>query len=157
MTFLENSAVLTKPVCFSIFFTMFLMQFGVGFKLARFSLSLEGQNYAAVLILSTTAILMSFFEYLVASILLTSILLEYIEDCKEVLRNQLNGPEKHEKLLWAYEKIKLSMEFPLLFFFTACQATLLLTIYLLLTQKKGKSFLLVIILITDWDYATIYI
>ena len=125
------------------------MQFGVGFKLARFSLSLEGQNYAAVLILSTTAILMSFFEYLVASILLTSILLEYIEDCKEVLRNQLSGPEKHEKLLWAYEKIKLSMEFPLLFFFTACQATLLLTIYLLLTQKKGKSFLLVIILITD--------
>ena len=145
MTFLENSAVLTKPVCFSIFFTMFLMQFGVGFRLARFSSSLDGSNYAAVLISSTAAILMSFLEYLVASILLSSALLEYIEDCKEVLSNQLNGPEKYEKLLWAYEKIKSLMEFPLFFFFTASQATLLLTIYLLLKQKKGKSFLLVFI------------
>ena len=141
MTFIDDTAVLKKSVQASSFLAMFLMQFGVAYKLIRFSLMLEGMKYATGIICSIGTFLACFIEYNIASQVSSTFLFEFMKRCQDLTDQENTSVEEFEKICWTYEKMKSLMEFPLLCLFAMCQMSLLMSFYLL-WALEGKYVLI---------------
>ena len=137
MDFIDNAAPLDKSTYSKMFFANFIIELGTGMKIFNFTLSLEGLQYTFGNISSGFILLISVVQFSISIMVMWIFVFEYIEDCRQALAQPEQTLERLETLLWKYEKMKSSLEIPLLIIFAVTESEILLSLYSFLTMN-GK-------------------